>query len=663
MNINLVANTIRTLSMDGVQAAKSGHPGMPMGMADVAAVLWLKYLKHNPKNPTWTDRDRFILSAGHGSMLHYSLLHLAGFEDMTLDELKQFRQWGSRTAGHPEFGHASGIETTTGPLGQGCANGVGMAIAEEMMAARFNTERDALVDHFTYVIASEGEFEEGASHEVFSLAGNHGLGKLVVLYDQNFISIEGDTHITYTDDVTKRMEAYNWQVLEINGHDEQQISDAIEAAQAETAKPTVIICNTTIGFGSPNKAGSHDCHGAPLGEEEILITKEALGMPADSFHVSDQVKEMFEQRTAAMEAVEAEWDELYSRWSSEHPEKATEWQTALNQTLPDLDALLPTFEAGETLATRASSGKTIQALADAVPYLVGGSADLSPSNNTYMKAYADIGKDAFEGRNFHYGVRELGMAGVMNGIQLHGGLRVFGGTFLVFADFLRPAARLAALMGVPVIYVLTHDSFCVGEDGPTHQPIETTASLRTIHNLTVIRPGDANEVREAWIAALQNKKGPTALLFTRQGLPTLDRTVYPAASALHHGAYALWQSGEGTPDILLIATGSEVELALNAAEKLGEKEVNVRVVSMPSWELFAEQDEAYQESVLPDACARRIAIEAGASFGWERYIGRKGIMIGKDDFGASAPYKVLLEKFGFTVDNVLEAADRLLKEV
>ncbi len=663
MNINLVANTIRTLSMDGVQAAKSGHPGMPMGMADVAAVLWLKYLKHNPKNPTWTDRDRFILSAGHGSMLHYSLLHLAGFEDMTLDELKQFRQWGSRTAGHPEFGHASGIETTTGPLGQGCANGVGMAIAEEMMAARFNTERDALVDHFTYVIASEGEFEEGASHEVFSLAGNHGLGKLVVFYDQNFISIEGDTHITYTDDVTKRMEAYNWQVLEINGHDEQQISDAIEAAQAETAKPTVIICNTTIGFGSPNKAGSHDCHGAPLGEEEILITKEALGMPADSFHVSDQVKEMFEQRTAAMEAVEAEWDELYSRWSSEHPEKATEWQTALNQTLPDLDALLPTFEAGETLATRASSGKTIQALADAVPYLVGGSADLSPSNNTYMKAYADIGKDAFEGRNFHYGVRELGMAGVMNGIQLHGGLRVFGGTFLVFADFLRPAARLAALMGVPVIYVLTHDSFCVGEDGPTHQPIETTASLRTIHNLTVIRPGDANEVREAWIAALQNKKGPTALLFTRQGLPTLDRTVYPAASALHRGAYALWQSGEGTPDILLIATGSEVELALNAAEKLGEKEVNVRVVSMPSWELFAEQDEAYQESVLPDACDRRIAIEAGASFGWERYIGRKGIMIGKDDFGASAPYKVLLEKFGFTVDNVLEAADRLLKEV
>jgi len=661
MNINLVANTIRTLSMDGVQAAKSGHPGMPMGMADVAAVLWLKYLKHNPNNPSWADRDRFILSAGHGSMLHYSLLHLAGFEDMTLDELKQFRQWGSRTAGHPEYGHALGVETTTGPLGQGCANGVGMAIAEEMMAARFNSERDALVDHYTYVIASEGEFEEGASHEVFSLAGNHGLGKLIVFYDQNFISIEGDTHITYTDDVTKRMEAYNWQVLEIDGHDEQQIADAIEVAQAENAKPSVIICNTTIGFGSPNKAGSHDCHGAPLGDEEIMLTKEALGMPSESFHVSDEVKEIFKQRTVAMEAVEAEWDELYSRWSSEHPEKTAEWQAALNQTLPDLDALLPTFEAGETLATRASSGKTIQALAEAVPYLVGGSADLAPSNNTYMKAYADIGKDAFEGRNFHFGVRELGMAGVMNGIQLHGGLRVFGGTFLVFADFLRPAARLAALMGVPVIYVLTHDSFCVGEDGPTHQPIETTASLRTIHNITVIRPGDANEVREAWIAALQNKKGPTALLFTRQGLPTLDRTVYPAANNLHHGAYTLWQSGEGTPDLILIATGSEVELALRAGEKLGENGVNVRVVSMPSWELFAEQDEAYQESVLPDACDRRIAIEAGTSFGWERYIGRKGIMIGKDDFGASAPYKVLLEKFGFTVDNVMNAADKLLQ--
>ena len=661
MNINLVANTIRTLSMDGVQAAKSGHPGMPMGMADVAAVLWLKYLKHNPNNPSWADRDRFILSAGHGSMLHYSLLHLAGFEDMTLDELKQFRQWGSRTACHPEYGHALGVETTTGPLGQGCANGVGMAIAEEMMAARFNSERDALVDHYTYVIASEGEFEEGASHEVFSLAGNHGLGKLIVFYDQNFISIEGDTHITYTDDVTKRMEAYNWQVLEINGHDEQQIADAIEAAQAENAKPSVIICNTTIGFGSPNKAGSHDCHGAPLGDEEILLTKEALGMPSESFHVSDEVKEIFKQRTVAMEAVEAEWDELYSRWSSEHPEKVVEWQAALNQTLPDLDALLPTFEAGETLATRASSGKTIQALAEAVPFLVGGSADLAPSNNTYMKAYADIGKDAFEGRNFHFGVRELGMAGVMNGIQLHGGLRVFGGTFLVFADFLRPAARLAALMGVPVIYVLTHDSFCVGEDGPTHQPIETTASLRTIHNITVIRPGDANEVREAWIAALHNKKGPTALLFTRQGLPTLDRTVYPAANNLHHGAYTLWQSGEGTPDLILIATGSEVELALRAGEKLGENGVNVRVVSMPSWELFADQDEAYQESVLPDACDRRIAIEAGTSFGWERYIGRKGIMIGKDDFGASAPYKVLLEKFGFTVDNVMNAADKLLQ--
>lgn len=661
MDIQRAANTIRGLSMDGVQAAKSGHPGMPMGMADVAAVLWLNYLKHNPKNPAWADRDRFILSAGHGSMLHYSLLHLAGFEDMTVDELKQFRQWGSRTAGHPEFGHALGIETTTGPLGQGCANGVGMAIAEKMVAARYNTERDALVDHYTYVIASEGEFEEGASHEVFSLAGNHGLGKLVVFYDQNFISIEGDTHITYTDDVTKRMEAYNWQVIEIDGHNHQQIADAIESAQAEQEKPTVIICNTTIGFGSPNKAGSHDCHGAPLGEDEVALTKEALGLSPDAFHVPEEVSNLFAQRTAAMEAVEAEWNELFSRWGSEYPDRLSEWKQSMGLELPDLDALIPSFEAGESLATRASSGKTIQALADAIPYLVGGSADLAPSNNTYMKAYSDIGKDHFEGRNFHFGVRELGMAGMMNGIQLHGGLRVFGGTFLVFADFLRPAARLAALMGIPVIYVFTHDSFCVGEDGPTHQPIETAASLRMIHNLTVIRPGDANEVKEAWIAALKNLTGPTALLLTRQGLPTLDRSVYPSAKGLHQGAYALWQSGEGTPEVILIATGSEVELALDAAEKLAEEAVNVRVVSMPSCELFEKQDAAYQESVLPDACDLRVAVEAGTSFGWERYVGRKGAMICKDDFGASGPYTVLLEKFGFTVDHVVDAAKRLLK--
>ena len=661
MNIQHAANTIRGLSMDGVQAAKSGHPGMPMGMADVAAVLWLNYLKHNPKNPAWADRDRFILSAGHGSMLHYSLLHLSGFEDMTIDELKQFRQWGSRTAGHPEFGHALGIETTTGPLGQGCANGVGMAIAEKMLESRYNTERDSLVDHYTYVIASEGEFEEGASHEAFSLAGNHGLGKLIVFYDQNFISIEGDTHITYTDDVTKRMEAYNWQVIEIDGHNHKQIAEAIETAQADQERPTVIICNTTIGFGSPNKAGSHDCHGAPLGEDEVTLTKEALGLSPEAFHVPEEVSNLFAHRAAAMEAVEAEWNELFSRWSSDYPDRLNDWKQAMGQELPDLETLIPSFEAGESLATRASSGKTIQALADAIPYLVGGSADLAPSNNTYMKAYSDIGKDHFEGRNFHFGVRELGMAAIMNGIQLHGGLRVFGGTFLVFADFLRPAARLAALMGIPVIYVFTHDSFCVGEDGPTHQPIETAASLRMIHNLTVIRPSDANEVKEAWIVALQNQIGPTALLLTRQGLPTLDRSIYPAASGLHKGAYTLWQNGEGTPEVLLIATGSEVELALNAAAKLAEESVSVRVVSMPSFELFEQQDTAYQESVLPDACDLRVAIEAGTSFGWERYVGRKGAMICKDDFGASGPYTVLLEKFGFTIEHVVETAKNLLK--
>ena len=659
MDIQLVANTIRGLSMDGVQAAKSGHPGMPMGMADVAAVLWLKYLKHNPNNPSWFDRDRFILSAGHGSMLHYSLLHLAGFKDMTIDELKNFRQWNSRTAGHPEFGHAAGIETTTGPLGQGCANAVGMAIAEKMLASRFNSERDTIIDHYTYVIASEGEFEEGASHEVFSLAGNHGLGKLIVFYDQNFISIEGDTHITYTDDVTKRMEAYDWQVIEIDGHNYEQISEAIESAQAEEEKPTVIICNTTIGYGSPNKAGSHDCHGAPLGEEEVILTKEALGLSHESFYVSDEVKKIFSKRTAELELIESEWNELFSRWASDFPDKQEKWNKFINQELPNLDDLLPDFNCGETLATRASSGKTIQALAEAVPYLVGGSADLAPSNNTYMNSYSDIAKNHFDGRNFHFGVRELGMAAIMNGIQLHGGLRVFGGTFLVFADFLRPAARLAALMGIPVIYVFTHDSFCVGEDGPTHQPIETCASLRMIHNLTVIRPSDANEVKQAWIAALANQSGPTALLFTRQGLPTIDRSVYPSAKGLHKGAYTLWQSGEGNPDIIIIATGSEVDLGLKAAEKLANS-VNIRVVSMPSCELFENQDDSYKKSVLPESCNKRIVIEAGTSFGWERYVGQNGKMICKDDFGASGPYTVLLEKFGFTVERVIEAINELI---
>ena len=660
MNFKLIANTIRGLSMDGVQAANSGHPGMPMGMADVAAVLWTQYLKHNPKNPSWVDRDRFILSAGHGSMLQYSLLHLAGYEDMTIDELKNFRQWNSKTAGHPEYGHALGIETTTGPLGQGCANAVGMAIAEELISARFNTDDHKIVNHYTYVIASEGEFEEGASHEVFSMAGNHGLSKLIVFYDQNFISIEGDTHMTYTDDVNKRMEAYGWHVQEIDGHSYDEICNSIENAHNENNKPSVIICNTTIGFGSPNKAGGHDCHGAPLGEDEVILSKQNLGLPSDTFYVSDEVKLIFNEINKKNAQLEDEWNSLFSDWKNNNLHLFKQWEIYFNQIIPDFDTFLPNFLPGESMATRASSGKTIQLLADNIPFLVGGSADLAPSNNTYMKSYDDIGKNSFTGKNFRFGVRELGMAGIMSGIQLHGGLRVYGGTFLVFADFLRPAARLASLMGVPVIYVFTHDSFCVGEDGPTHQPIETCSSLRMIHNLTVIRPSDANEVKEAWKAALLNKNGPTALLFTRQNLVTIDRSIHADASGLHDGAYILWESSKNKPDIILIGTGSEVEIVLEAAKKLPDYDVNVRVVSMPSWELFEKKSDDYKELVLPKNCLKRVVVEAGTSFGWERYVGIDGEMICKDDFGASAPYKTLLDKFGFTVENIISKSKNLL---
>ena len=660
MNFKLIANTIRGLSMDGVQAANSGHPGMPMGMADVAAVLWTQYLKHNPKNPSWIDRDRFILSAGHGSMLQYSLLHLAGYEDMTIDELKNFRQWNSKTAGHPEYGHALGIETTTGPLGQGCANAVGMAIAEELISARFNTDNHKIVNHYTYVIASEGEFEEGASHEVFSMAGNHGLSKLIVFYDQNFISIEGDTHMTYTDDVNKRMEAYGWHVQEIDGHNYDEICNSIENAHNENNKPSVIICNTTIGFGSPNKAGGHDCHGAPLGEDEVILSKQNLGLPSDTFYVSDEVKLIFNEINKKNAQLEHEWNSLFSDWKNNNLHLFKQWEIYFNQIIPDFDTFLPNFLPGESMATRASSGKTIQLLADNIPFLVGGSADLAPSNNTYMKSYDDIGKNSFTGKNFRFGVRELGMAGIMSGIQLHGGLRVYGGTFLVFADFLRPAARLASLMGVPVIYVFTHDSFCVGEDGPTHQPIETCSSLRMIHNLTVIRPSGANEVKEAWKAALLNKNGPTALLFTRQNLVTIDRSIHADASGLHDGAYILWESSKNKPDIILIGTGSEVEIVLEAAKKLSDNDVNVRVVSMPSWELFEKKSDDYKELVLPKNCLKRLVVEAGTSFGWERYVGIDGEMICKDDFGASAPYKTLLDKFGFTVENIISKSKNLL---
>ncbi|MDK2857154.1 MAG: transketolase [Verrucomicrobiota bacterium] len=659
MDLKLVANTIRGLAMDGVQAANSGHPGLPMGMADVAAVLWTQFLKYNPQNPDWADRDRFILSAGHGSMLIYSLLHLAGY-DLPIDELKNFRQWGSKTPGHPEYKHTAGVETTTGPLGQGCGNAVGMALAEQMLAKRFNTRDHKLVDHHTYVIASEGEFMEGVSHEVFSLAGNHGLGKLIVFYDENFISIEGDTHCTYTDDVKKRMQAYGWHVQQIDGHNHDEIIAATQAAKAQSRKPSVIICRTTIGFGSPNKAGSHVCHGAPLGEEEVTLTKKALGISPEKFFVPEEVRTAFAEVAAKGAQAEAQWNALFADFETAKPRKAKEWNACLIGDLPaKLEKKISDFEAGGSIATRSASGKVLQDLAKAVPYLVGGSADLAPSNNTYLKDLGDIGKRSFKGRNFHFGVRELGMGAIMNGVQLHGGFRIFGATFLVFADFVRPAMRLAALMNQPVIYVYTHDSFYVGEDGPTHQPIETLMSLRLIPNLTVIRPSDATETKSAWITALENKSGPTAILLSRQNLPIFDRNVLPSACNLKKGAYTIWESGD-VPDIIIMASGSEVWVAIDAGKKLAEEGRAVRVVSFPSWELFEAQDESYKASVLPAECTCRLSVEAGVTQGWEKYVGTEGRIIGINHFGASAPGGLLAEKFGITVENTCKTAREML---
>jgi transketolase len=654
-----VANTIRGLSMDGVQAANSGHPGMPMGMADVAAVLWLKYLEHCPAKMNWADRDRFVLSGGHGSMLLYSMLHLSGYP-LPISELEQFRQLDSLTPGHPESGHTPGVETTTGPLGQGCANGVGMAVAEQMLSARFNTDDVTLVDHYTYVFCGDGDMMEGISHEAFSLAGHLGLNKLIVFYDDNNITIEGKTELAYSDNVKLRFKGYNWNVIEIDAHDFDQIEKAIRKARRSKEKPSLVICKTSIGKGSPNKQDTASAHGEPLGEEEVALSKRNLGLPEDrKFYVPDSVSLLFEKRGRQLKRKANKWNRLLKEYSKAHPEKAAAWETAQSGLLPeDLEACLPKFETGSALATRAASGKVIQAMASAVPFLVGGSADLAPSNKSLIDNAESILPDKFEGRNFHFGVREHAMGAILNGLALHGGFRVFGATFFVFVDYMRPSVRLAALMKLPIIYVFTHDSFYVGEDGPTHEPVEQLASLRCIPGMTTIRPSDPTETGAAWVAAMRNTDGPTALLLTRQNLKVIDRTVYPSASNLEKGAYTLWQSGEGRPDVMLVASGSEVELALDAAQQLSS-ECNVRVVSMPSWELFNAQPEAYRAETIPIDTAVIVGIEAASPMGWERYIGHNGHMIAMDHFGASAPYKVLAEKFGFTVDNVVATVRRL----
>jgi transketolase len=655
--------TIRALAIDGVQKANSGHPGMPLGAAPMAHVLWTRHLKFDPSDPAWPDRDRFVLSAGHGSMLLYAMLHLSGY-GLGIEELENFRQWGSRTPGHPEYRHTPGVETTTGPLGAGFSNAVGMAIAETFLAATFNRPDHTLVDHFTYGICGDGDLMEGISAEAASLAGHLGLGKLIYLYDDNKISIEGCTDIAFTEDVGKRFEAYDWQVLTVeDGNDLAAIDSAIAAARADAARPSLIKIRTTIGFGSPDKAGTAECHGSPLGVEEVKLTKEALGWPGDLFFaVPQRVHDQYVTVAEKGKARRSEWLALLDGYEKTYPEQAALWKTLMAGGLPEgwLDKL-PTFAAGEKIATRSASGKVLNALAPVLPTLLGGSADLAPSNNTYLAGLGDFQADNPSGRNLRYGVREHAMGGVLNGLAVHGGVIPYGGTFFIFSDYMRPAIRLAALSRIPVTYVFTHDSIGLGEDGPTHQPIEQLASLRAMPNLTVIRPTDAAETALAWRVALERKDGPTALVLTRQNLTVLDRTVMGAAEGLLRGGYVVSDPPAGAAEVILIGTGSEVEIALEASTTLAAQGVAARVVALPCWELFEAQDAAYRASVLPPEIEARVAVEAGSTFGWERYIGQKGIAIGIDHFGASAPAGVLYKEFGITAENVAKRALGLVR--
>jgi transketolase len=647
---HLVANTLRMLAADAVQQANSGHPGLPLGAADLATVLWTRFLKHNPSDPTWFNRDRFILSAGHGSALLYALLHLSGYP-MPLEELKRFRQWGSHTAGHPEYDPKRGIETTTGPLGQGFGNAVGIAIAERWLAARFNRPDFSLVDHFTYALASDGDLMEGVSHEAASLAGHLGLERLIVLFDDNRISIDGPTDLTCSDDVLGRFAAYGWHTQRVDGHDMAAVDAAIRAAQAEMERPSLIACRTHIGYGSPRQ-DTAEAHGKPLGEENLRRTKEALDWPTEArFYVPEAVRERFDRIRETGVAQQAEWEDMLSRYREKYPDLAAQWDLLVNGELPaGWEAALPTFSDDKPLATRAASGKVLDAIAPHLPTLLGGSADLTGSNNTRPQGAEGVRRGDFSGSYLYFGVREHGMGAILNGLALHG-VRSYGGTFLVFSDHMRPTIRLAAMMGLPVIYVFTHDSIGLGEDGPTHQPVEQLAALRTIPNLVVTRPADAHETAVAWKLALERKDGPTALVLTRQGLPLIT----PVDNGTAHGAYVLAEVAEVgvAPDVVLVATGSEVHLALAARERLAEEGIPARVVSMPSWELFDAQPDDYRASVLPPGVPR-LAIETGVTTAWARYLGEKGQVIGLDRFGASAPYKVLFEQFGFTVENVVK---------
>jgi transketolase len=658
----LAVDTIRTLAIDAVQKADSGHPGLPLGAAPMAYVLWRRHLRHDPRAPEWPDRDRFVLSAGHGSMLLYCLLYLTGY-DLTLEDLKRFRQWGSRTPGHPEYRDTPGVEATTGPLGQGAANAVGMAIAERMLAARFNRPGHAIVNHRTFALVSDGDLMEGVSAEASSLAGHLGLGKLTFLYDSNEVTLDGLASVTFTENVAKRYEAYGWQVLRVDdgNTDLDAIDHALSAAEAEINRPSLIVVKTTIGYGSPNKAGRSEAHGSPLGADEVARTKSALGwMFEEPFHVPEEALAHFREAVEKGARLRADWEARLAGWEREHAALAEEWRRGLAGELPEgWDADLPVFPAGEKEATRTAGGKAMNAIANRVPSLVGGDADLGVSTSTTLKKFASFQAQTPEGRNLHFGVREHAMAGIANGIAYHGGLRPFVATFFTFSDYMRPSVRLAALSKLPVLFVWTHDSVGLGEDGPTHQPVEHLASLRAMPGFTLIRPADANEAAEAWRVAMRRAQGPVGLVLSRQKLPVLDRSRLAAASGVARGAYVLAESGSGHPRLILIATGSEVALALAARDRLEAEGIATRVVSMPSWEIFDEQDAPYRESVLPRGVTARLAIEAGASLGWHRFVGDRGGTLTLDRYGASAPGEKVLAELGFTVENVVSRAKAL----
>jgi transketolase len=653
----LSVNTIRTLSIDAVQKANSGHPGMPLGCAPLVYHLYRNVMKHNPSNPKWINRDRFVLSAGHGSMLLYSILHLCGY-DISVEDVKSFRQWGSKTPGHPEYGHTPGVEVTSGPLGQGFANAVGMALARDYLASVFNENGYEIFNHFIFCLSSDGDLMEGISHEAASFAGHQKLGKLIYFYDDNGITIDGSTDLSFSDDVEKRFQSYNWNVYRINDvNNLDEVEEITNLAIQNSDKPVLIITKTVIGYGSPNKQNKSSAHGSPLGEDEVKLTKKNLDwIWEESFFIPEEVKHHFDEVKENGIAFEKQWNDLLEGYYHKFPDKAILLKEFLKGNFEsDWEYHLPLFN--DSMATRQASGKVISALSQKIPFLIGGSADLSESNNTYVKEAGVFNSNNRKGRNIHYGVREHAMAAISNGIALHSGLIPYCGTFLIFSDYLRPALRLSALMGIKVIYVFTHDSIGLGEDGPTHQPIEQLASLRAIPNLVVIRPADANEVTEAWRFAIKHKGGPVAIVLSRQKIKTIDRTVFSHQEGLQKGAYILKDSEK--IDLIILATGSEVELGLAASEELEKHNLGVRVVSFPSWEIFESQDESYKKFVLPDNVKKRIVIEAGRRLGWEKYIGSDGTALTIEKFGASAPEKALFENYGFTVENIVNQALKL----